>query len=208
MLNTKLIPNIIILLLGICAISFGAALFILSNIGSDPFNVFMQGLSNVGGLSIGQFNVIVSFIYVVIIFFWDRTYLKLGTLISLVTLGPGIDYSIYLLEPLFSTQVAYWIKFVSMMIGSCFISFGVALIYSAKIGMVPNDTLPVIMSDKLSLPFKWVRVAYDVSVVIIGVILGGIFGIGTIFCALATGPLIAFFLPYVEKMSAKTITKI
>jgi uncharacterized membrane protein YczE len=71
--------------------------------------------------------------------------------------------------------------------------------------MIPNDALPVIIASKVSFPFKWIRIGYDLNFLIIGALLGGIFGIGTIFCALATGPLIAFFLLYIETSIEKII---
>lgn len=207
MITLDLIKKILILLLGLTSISFGASIFILSNIGSDPFNVLMQGLSNTGELSIGQFNIIVSFISAIIIFFLDKQYIRIGTLIAIVTLGTMIDLSIYLLKPLFSLNFHYVVTFTSMVIGNIFIAFGVAVVYGAKIGMVPNDALPLIISNKLNLPFKWVRIIYDSTAVVFGIMLGGVFGIGTVFCALATGPLIAMFIPYVESIINKNLIR-
>ncbi len=39
-----LITKIMFLVLGLIHIGVGASLFVLSNVGSDPFNVFMQGI--------------------------------------------------------------------------------------------------------------------------------------------------------------------
>ena len=208
MIGLDLIKKILILMLGLTSIGFGGSLFILSNIGSNPFNVFMQGLSNVGGLTVGQFHIIVSFISVIIIFFLDRQYIRIGTLLAVVTLGAIIDLSIYFLEPIFSLNLHYVVKFISMMTGSIFIAFGIAVAYCAKIGMVPNDALPVIISNKISLPFKWVRIGYDLTAVLLGVMMDGVFGVGTVFCVLVTGPLITFFIPHIEPLSNKAMSNI
>lgn len=204
-MEPELFRKIFILLLGLIFIGFGASLFILSNIGSDPFNVFMQGLSSVTGLTVGQSNIMVSITYACIIFSFDRQYLRLGTLIAVLTLGLVIDSSIYLLTPIFATDMPFIMKLMTMLTGNVLIAFGVSVVYSANIGMVPNDALPVIIANKTKLPFKWVRVAYDSSTVIVGVILGGIFGIGTIICALITGPLIAFFTRHTESIINKRL---
>lgn len=197
-IRPQLAFRIVILVFGLTSVGFGASLFILSNIGSDPFNVLMQGLSIHLGVTVGQANIIVSFIYAVIIFFWDRQYIQIGTLIAVFSLGTVIDIGINVLTPIFDMNLHYAIRFTTMISGSVFIAFGVAIIYCVKIGMVPNDALPVIISNKIKLPFKWVRMAYDLAAVIIGTLLGGVFGVGTIVCALITGPLIAFFIPHVD----------
>lgn len=194
----ELTKRITLLLFALTSIGFGASLFILSNIGSDPFNVLMQGLSDVFNVTVGQANIMVSLIYASIIFLWDRKHLRIGTLIAVVALGTFIDLGIYLLTPFFLSNIHFWVRFLTMIAGSAFIAFGVAIVYCTKIGMVPNDAIPVILSDKLNFPFKWVRIGYDLLAVTAGIIMGGVFGIGTIICALITGPLISFFIPYVE----------
>ena len=205
-MRLDLAKRITLLILALTSIGFGASLFILSNIGSDPFNVLMQGLSNVFNVTVGQMNIITSLTYAIIIYFWDRKHLRLGTLIAVVTLGVIIDLGIYLLTPVFSQDLHFLIRFSTMIAGSVFIAFGIAVVYCAKIGMVPNDALPVIVSDKTNLPFKWVRVGYDLLAVIVGMTLGGVFGIGTIVCAFITGPLIAFFTPHVEQVTNRLLT--
>lgn len=204
-MNIQLIKKIIILLLGLTSISLGASVFILSNIGSDPFNVLMQGLSEVWGVTIGQSNIIVSFVYAGIIFIVDRRYIRIGTLIAVIALGSMIDLFIYFLTPLFSLDLHFSIRLISMVTGSTFISFGVAIVYSAKIGMVPNDALPLIISNKSKLPFKWVRISYDLTAVTVGAMLGGVFGIGTLIGALITGPLIALFMQPVESVTDRVL---
>lgn len=198
MVQFKLAQRIIVLLIGFISISIGVSLFIISNIGSDPFNVLMQGLSNIGGLSIGICTILINLITACIIFFWDKQYLKIGSFLSVIFLGPMIDCSICILESLFFLDSTYFVKFISMMIGTFFISLGISITNSAGIGMIPNAALPVVFSSKKKLPFKWVRIGYDIVALILGITLGGIFGVGTVFFALTTGPIIAFFNPRIK----------
>lgn len=109
-----------------------------------------------------------------------------------------IDCSIGILESLFFLDSTYFVKFISMMIGTFFISLGISITNSAEIGMIPNAALPVVFSSKKKLPFKWVRIGYDIVALILGITLGGIFGVGTVFFALTTGPIIAFFNPRIK----------
>ena len=195
--------KIIIFLLGLGFTGLGVALFVLSNVGADPFTLFMQGLSNVFGITVGQSTIAISILYACIIFILDKRFIKTGMLISVISLGLMIDLFIFVFTPIFSIELMYFVRVLTMLTGTLFIALGIALVYSVKIGMVPNDALPIILADKVKLPFKWVRVSYDVLAACVGFMLGGVFGLGTLVCALAIGPLIAFFMPVTESFSEK-----
>ena len=63
----------------------------------------------------------------------------------------------------------------------------------------PNDLIAIILTDKLQkFQFRWVRMTCDLFFVILGYILGGTVGIGTVIAAFLTGPLVQFWLPKSE----------
>lgn len=77
--------RIAILLLGLTVAHLGVTLFLLSDLGSDPFNVFVQGLFRSltkGGafpfLSHGRTHVAVSLLIVAVLLFADRSSIKIG----------------------------------------------------------------------------------------------------------------------------------
>ena len=63
---------------------------------------------------------------------------------------------------------------------------------NADVGVAPYDAMPLILHDRVlkKVPFKFVRIAYDFLVIIIGCIFGGTPNIGIILMALALGPVI------------------
>lgn len=194
-----LITKIFFLILGLIHIGVGASLFVLSNVGSDPFNVFMQGISNHTILTIGMANSIVSFIWFVIIFFVSRKYIRLGTIFAVFILGPITDLAMFIFSPIINNQLPLSIRIVIMLVGCNIIALGVAVVYNVNLGMVPNDIMSVMIAEKTKFQFHWVRVTYDVSIITIGYLMGGVFGIGTIICAILTGPLIQLFMPISKK---------
>jgi hypothetical protein len=70
------------------------------------------------------------------------------------------------------------------------LSFGTSLYLSTDLGISVVDLTPVMVSEKAHIQFRWCKIAFDVIVVASGFVLGGSFGLGTVFAALATGPLI------------------
>ena len=70
---------------------------------------------------------------------------------------------------------------------------GAAAYMSSGLGASPFDALPFIISDHVKrLPFKAVRILWDLFFMITGTILGGDFGIVTLLCAFCLGPVIAW----------------
>ena len=51
------------------------------------------------------------------------------------------------------------------------------------------------------------RIIVDFTFVLIGALLGGIFGLGTIVCAFLVGPVADFFLPKNEKIINRILMK-
>lgn len=70
----------------------------------------------------------------------------------------------------------------------------------SDIGVAPNDIVPFIIKDKLNFQYRWVRIAFDATFLVVGFILGGKVGIGTIISMLVIGPFIQFCLPYGKKV--------
>jgi len=71
---------------------------------------------------------------------------------------------------------------------------------SANIGVAPNDLIPLMLQEKLKCQYKWIRITLDLSYLIIGFLLGGVVGIGTVISALCQGPIIQFFMPKIDKI--------
>ena len=74
------------------------------------------------------------------------------------------------------------------------------IVIKSEAGTGPNDLVAVAISEKAHLRFGLVRVVTDFAFVLVGAILGGIWGIGTIICAFLVGWVADFFLPGSEKI--------
>lgn len=204
---SEYITRLLILILGLAIAHLGVTLFLLSNLGSDPFNVLIQGIANILPLSHGTCHQIVCFLILGILLFVARSYIKAGTFICMFFGGPIIDFFSWLLGGLIHDGSSIIIRFVSLILGCFVLAFGMTIVIKSDAGTGPNDLVGVVISDKLHKPFGIIRVIVDFSFVIIGVLLGGIFGIGTIVCAFLIGPIADRFLPVSEKIVAKLLHK-
>lgn len=204
---SEYIKRLLILVLGLTIAHLGVTLFLLSNLGSDPFNVLIQGIANILPLTHGTCHQIVCFFILGILLFVARSYIKAGTFICMFFGGPIIDFFSLLLGGLITDASSLIIRFASLILGCFILAFGMTIVIKSDAGTGPNDLVGVVISDKLNKPFGIIRVIVDFSFVIIGILLGGIFGVGTIVCAFLIGPIADRFLPVSEKIVKKFLHK-
>ena len=80
-----------------------------------------------------------------------------------------------------------WMGIIMMIIGMFVMGYGCYLYIGCELGCGPRDGVMVGLSSKLNKPIKIVRGSIEVFVLIIGIFLGGKFGIGTLISAFAIG---------------------
>ena len=207
------IIRVIILLVGLMIAHFGVTLFLLSELGSDPFNVFIQGLFRTGSgllpfLTHGRVHIAVSLIIMVILIFVDKTYVKIGTILCMVCGGPIIDFFTMVLAPASISEQSFAVRIPILAIGCVILAYGMTIVIKSDAGTGPNDLVAVVISDKIKRRFSIVRIAVDLSFVIVGWLLGGTVGIGTVICAFLVGPVAGVFLPINERLIGRILKNI
>lgn len=214
----NLVKRLVLFFIGMSIIQFGVALFLKTRIGSDPFTVFTQGLATVlnktgiQNLSIvnliagkpevtpGVANMIILILLFIGILMIDRKRIKLGTIICVIGVGPIIDLGVKAVSyfPVESANIL--IKMLLVLFGCFIIAVGFSILSASDIGVAPNDIVPFIIQDKLKFQYRWIRICLDATFLIVGFILGGKVGVGTIISMLAIGPFIQLCLPYGKKV--------
>lgn len=210
----EVICRSIILLVGLTIAHLGVTLFILADLGSDPFNVLVQGifktLSGITGwevLTHGRVHIVICFLIILVLLVVDRSYVKIGTILCMVCGGPIIDMFTIVLGPVISGIESLVIKIIILALGCVILAYGMTIVIKSDAGTGPNDLVAVVISDKRKKKFSIVRVLVDVAFVIVGFALSGSFGIGTLICAGCVGPVAGYFLPVNEKLVNKVLKK-
>ena len=194
------IKALVVLLIGLAIAHLGVTLFLLSDLGTDTFTVFIQGLSRTIGLSVGTTHVIILCILTVVMFFTTKGYIKPGTIICALCGGPIIDFFTYIFNPYINAQSEMYLRVISVVLGCIILAAGMSVVINSNAGTGPNDLVAIILSDKISfIQFRWVRVLCDLFFVVCGFILGGTVGAGTLVAVVLTGPLVQFWLPVTKK---------
>ena len=213
----NLIKRLILFFVGMSIIQFGVALFLKTNIGSDTFTVFTQGLAETlnktsfkdfflvkliaGSAKVtpGIANMVILVILLAIILLVERKRINIGTLICVIGVGPIIDLGVKVVSYFPVESYNYVIRALLVVFGCLIIAIGFSVLSATNIGVAPNDIIPFIIQDKTKAQYRWIRITLDAGYLIVGFMLGGKVGIGTIISMIAIGPFIQFWLPYGEK---------
>lgn len=196
----KLLMKLILFFLGMAIIQFGVGLSLVTNIGSDSFTVFTQGVSMLFNKTPGIANMCILFILTVGIILVDRKKINIGTFICLIGVGPVIDFSISIFSRFNIQDCNMLVKALIIVLVNFIIAVGFSILSATNLGVAPNDIVPFIIQDKTNLQYRWIRMSLDALYLIVGYFLGGKVWIGTIISMLTIGPFIQLCLPYGKKI--------
>jgi uncharacterized membrane protein YczE len=191
------LKTFILLCLGLSLFGFGESLLIHSTIGVSPWTVLAEGLSLKLNWSVGFATFIVS---VIVLSTWIFLKQKpgLGTLLNIIIIAGMIDISLFLFD--FSTN-SYLLNILTGILGVLFVGLGSGIYLIANLGPGPRDGLMTGLQRITNFPIAWVRASIEISVVILGWILGGTVGLGTLIFAFGIGPAVALGLYLTNKIS-------
>lgn len=198
--------QVALLLVGLCIAHLGVTLFLQTELDSDPFNVFVQGLFRSipwpawAAMTHGRVHLLVSLLILLVLLGLDRSYVGVGTVLCMALGGPIIDVFTRWLSPVIHGGLPLLWRLVLLAAGCLILAFGMTIVIRSQAGTGPNDLVAVVLSDKLKKPFGPVRVAVDCAFAGIGLALGGVLGIGTVVCAFLVGPAAQLFFPVSEKI--------
>lgn len=194
----KKISKLLIVSIGFVLTGLAISLYLSAGFGSDTITVLTSGISNTLGISVGMAALAFYFVVIVGAFIVDRHYIGAATFLSLVIVGPSIDFFMWLFSPIVSPESPAFVRLFFFLFAFFCLSFSIALYLSATIGISAADIIPIIVSEKAHIEFRWCKIAFDVVVVTIGMILGGVFAWGTIVAVIGTGPMIQYIRKHIE----------
>lgn len=191
------ISTLSILCIGLFIFGVGEALLIAAGAGVSPWTVLAQGLSIIIGWSIGVSTFVVSVAVLVLWIPLSQTP-GIGTLLNAIIISAAIELSLpYLPQP-----DIYLLKLIQTLIGIFLVGLGSGLYLIANLGPGPRDGLMTGLQRVTDFPVARVRTAIEISVVILGWLLGGIVGVGTLLFAFGIGPAVSIGLYSVHYFSA------
>ena len=175
---------------GLGVFGVGVAMQKHGDLGLPPWDVFHDGFSTIVDLSFGH-TIVATSALVMLLWIPLRQMPGLGTLINAVEIGLVADLYLSNVEPATNPLLR-----VALMFGGIAVTgIGSGIYIGAGLGPGPRDGLMTGLAAR-GMRISIARTGVEVSIMVIGVILGGSIGIGTLAFALLIGPIVARTLPY------------
>lgn len=179
------------LYVGLSLYGLSTAMFIRSDLGADPWNVFHLGVAKLLAMDVGTVIILTG---VLVLLLWIPLRLRpgLGTISNVIAIGLAADVALTFI-PAIDSLVARSLLLVSAVIVN---ALATGMYIGAGFGAGPRDGLMTGINARTGWSVRSVRTAIEVSVLLFGWVLGGTFGVGTVLYALSIGPLIQICLPW------------
>jgi uncharacterized membrane protein YczE len=183
---------------GLILFGVSLALLVRSDLGLSPWDVFHQGLSVATGLTIGVCTILTG---ALVLLLWIPIHQRpgVGTVANVIVIGLTVD-AVLLVLPRTEVTGVRWAYLLS---GIVLNGIATGLYIGAGLGPGPRDGLMVGLSrDRRSV--RVVRTGIELTVLVIGWLLGGTVGVGTVLFAVSIGPIVHRTLPAFDRRRSVT----
>lgn len=186
MLTKNWWKKIVVIVIGSMIAAYGITLALYAGFGGATLVVLWQGLSETFHMSIGMASFMVALGMILFVVIYDRSQIHIGTVLYQIVYSACVD--LFANCHIYSRYV--WFNFLIMLLGVILFAVGTGLYASASLGKGSYEAVTFALAEKNNWQVKIVRMILDIVMVVVGVLLGGKFGICTIVTVIISGPVI------------------
>lgn len=186
--------TLVVLIVGLWLFGTGEALLVVAELGNGPWTVLAEGVTARSPLTIGSATFVISLL-VLALWIPLRERPGLGTIANAVVIASALQVGVLVIphpDPL-------WLRLLLVLAGIALIGFGSGLYLTTNLGPGPRDGWMTGLHLRFGWPVARVRLGIEVSVLILGWLLGGTVGLGTVLFALFIGPSVGWGLRLVHR---------
>jgi uncharacterized membrane protein YczE len=178
------------LMIGLFLFAVGVVANLNSGLGMSPWGVLNVGVSNITPLTLGQASQVIGL--VVIAVGWALGFAPgFGTLMNMYFIGLFIDLIVaWGLIPIPTEPI---FQYLLLILSVAILGVGSLFYMGVQLGAGPRDGLMLGLVKKLDKQVAYVRAGIEGTVLVLGYLLGGPVGIGTVITALTTGYSVQLF---------------
>lgn len=177
------------LLIGLFLFGFALSLAVTAALGTNPWTVFAEGLSEQIGISIGS-AVLLTSISLLAGLWLFREPLGVGSVLNVLLIGPIVDLCLWVLPD----PESLWVRVPMIIAAPIVLGLASGLYLGAGLGPGTRDGLMTALSRR-GIQTWQARTAIELTALAVGFLLGGTVGLGTVWMAASIGPWVQVFLP-------------
>lgn len=187
--------RLVLVIVSVILMGFCLSFLNLANFGTDPCTCMNLGVSKKLGISLGNWQAGLNCILFIFVIAFDRGQLGWGTLANMFLVGYSFDFftwlnSFWIPTGAFDSMV---VRIVTAVPALIFFVLVASVYMASDLGTSPYDAVPFIIASRLKkVPFRIVRMCWDIAVCIIGYLFGSTVGVVTVVMAFMLGPVISW----------------
>ncbi len=195
------IKSILAAAFGVLLVGIGVAFNNCAGFGNDSIGIVYDGIRNISGMDqvqLGMASNMVNLSLMILLFFIGRRYVSVGTFVYLLPYGFCVDAGNFLYR-LLAFSESTGMRVIFSVTGCALVCLGVAIYITVDIGVDPFTGIVLVLRDMLKKEYRYVKIGFDITMIVIGTAMGGKLGMVTLITAVAVGPAIQFFSGLIKK---------
>lgn len=187
---SRSVRTFLIMALGSLLIGTGIAFVVGGDLGADSMTTLEQGISRSLNLDMSLAPLVANALFIVALLAVDRRKVSVDTLLTPFVISLGIKAASLIVHPVSSLPL----RVLYLIIGYLIIGLGIGVGAQSETGSNPYDGFVLALSEKMGRDYRVMRWILDILVLLIGILMKGSFGVGTIYAIAVTGVLGNFFI--------------
>ncbi|WP_378954629.1 YitT family protein [Pelosinus sp. sgz500959] len=181
------VVKIIIFVLGLFILAFGAAALIKANLGVASWDVLHIGLAKRSFLSIGAWVQIIGIFMILLASALERKQPQIGSAINIILIGFFLNW--ILDSNIFPIVDTLWKSILLLACGVGLMGLGSGMYVATALGAGPRDGMTLILAKMSGKSVRLVRTGLEVTALFCGWLVGGPISIGTFIVVFLVGPI-------------------
>ena len=184
----------VIMMTGVFFMGFWLSFLIRVNLGTDPCSFMNLTVARKLGILFGTWQLILNTTLFVLVILFGREHIGLGTIANMVLIGYVADFFGWIWDN--NIPSAFFAnlptRVITFIIAFSMFVLSASFYMNANMGVAPYDAIPLMVKKYIlkKAPFAIIRICFDYTAILIGVLCGGRPNIGIILMALFLGPVI------------------
>ncbi|WP_332695672.1 YczE/YyaS/YitT family protein [Halalkalibacter lacteus] len=184
--------RIAIYIIGLMITSFGIALIISSGVGAGPWDTVAVGLNMHLGLTIGLWSIIAQGLVVFVTWAIERERIQYEAVVAIIIRSVFLDVWIYGVLRNVDFGAFLGMSWLALSLGILCVGVGIGIYIESRLPRTPLDGLMIALHNRFGWSLNISRVSIECSGAIIGFLLGGPVGVGTVLIAATLGRVVQF----------------
>ena len=199
-LTKSYVIRVLTMLVCIPAMSFGCALMVLAELGSDPYTSMQIGISTATNIEVGNISLMCNVFILVAFIFIDRTLISLATVAFAALFGPTLSVWNYLIAQFITVdQMSYAARVGAVCLGTVIMIITLAIYQPTQTGIQSLDMLATWVGRLFHSTYGLgLTVTYATMLAIAIFIFHAPWGVGTVIATLCVGKGVDLCSPFIK----------